>query len=68
MENLEDLKSEALNSINGASDLKQLDEIRVAVMGKKGKLTEMMKGLGALPLEEKIALGKGLNVVKADIE
>ena len=46
MENIEDLKSEILKQINGAEDLKSLDDIRVSVMGKKGKLTELMKGLG----------------------
>lgn len=68
MENLEQLKNEILDRINTAEDLKQLDEIRVSVMGKKGCITEMMKGLGALPLEEKIALGKGLNILKTEIE
>lgn len=68
MENLEDLKSEILGKINNSATLKELDDIRVAVLGKKGKLTEMMKGLGSLPLEEKIALGKGLNIVKSNIE
>lgn len=68
MENLEDLKSEILSKINNSAVLKELDDIRVAVLGKKGKLTEMMKGLGALPLEEKISLGKGLNIVKSKIE
>lgn len=68
MENLDHLKTEILSQINQTVDLKQLEEIRIAVMGKKGCLTEMMKGLGALPLEEKIALGKGLNIVKTEIE
>lgn len=68
MENLDDLKSEALKNIQSSADLKGLDEIRVSILGKKGQLTEMMKGLGALPLEEKIAMGKGLNIVKSEIE
>jgi phenylalanyl-tRNA synthetase alpha chain len=68
MENLEDLKKEVAAQITAAADLKQLDDVRVAVLGKKGRLTEMMKGLGALPLEQKIALGKQLNVVKTEIE
>ncbi len=68
MENILNLKSEILKQISEANDLKALDEIRVSVMGKKGKLTELMKGLGALPLEEKIELGKSLNVVKSEIE
>lgn len=68
MENIENLKAEILAQISAAQDLKSLDEVRVSAMGKKGKLTELMKGLGALPLEEKIALGKSLNVVKSEIE
>lgn len=68
MENLENLKTEALNNISAAADLKSLEEIRIAVMGKKGSLTEQMKSLGSLPLEEKIAMGKSLNVVKVEIE
>ena len=68
MENLEELKDEVLNKINNSAILKELDDIRVAVLGKKGKLTEMMKSLGSLPLEEKISLGKGLNIVKSKIE
>ncbi|MDO4161753.1 MAG: phenylalanine--tRNA ligase subunit alpha [Pseudomonadota bacterium] len=68
MENLENLKNDTLQKIQAASNLKELDDIRVSVLGKKGKLTEQMKGLGALPLEEKIAAGKALNVVKAQID
>ena len=68
MENLEDLKNEIIAKINTCTELKQLDDVRVAVLGKKGKITEMMKGLGALPQEEKIAFGKGLNILKNDIE
>lgn len=68
MENLESLKNEVLNKISTSNDLKELDEVRVSILGKKGKLTEQMKGLGALPLEEKIAMGKTLNVIKTEIE
>ncbi len=68
MENLEDLKNEIIAKVNTCTELKQLDDVRVAVLGKKGKITEMMKGLGALPQEEKIAFGKGLNILKNDIE
>lgn len=68
MENIEELKAQILAEISAAEDLKTLDDIRVSALGKKGKLTEMMKGIGALPMEEKIALGKSLNVVKSEIE
>lgn len=68
MENLEQFKAETLNEISSAADIKQLEETRVAVLGKKGKLTELMKGLVVLPTEEKIALGKQLNIVKSEVE
>lgn len=68
MEDLEKLKSELLQKIENAADLKALDEIRVSVLGKKGIITEKMKTLGTLPLEEKIAVGKLLNVLKTALE
>lgn len=68
MENIENLKKELIAEINQASDIKSLEETRVAILGKKGKITEMMKSLGSLPLEQKIEMGKSLNVLKSEIE
>lgn len=68
MEDLQELKSKLLQDINSAADLKALDEVRVSVLGKKGQITEKMKTLGSLPLEEKIAAGKELNILKTAIE
>ena len=67
MENMNNLKVELLAVIENANDIKTLEESRVAIMGKKGKITEMMKNLGALSLEEKIEMGKNLNLLKAEI-
>lgn len=68
MENMEDLKSEIVAMINAAADMKTLEEIRVSVLGKKGKITELMKGLGALSAEEKKEKGKSLNILKSEVE
>ena len=68
MENLDKLKNEILQKISTAADLKELEDVRISVLGKKGSLTELMKGLGSLSLEEKIAMGKELNLVKNEIE
>ena len=68
MENIEKLKEELSAGILAAGDIKSLEEVRVAISGKKGKITELMKGLGALPLEEKIEMGKKLNLLKNDLE
>ncbi len=68
MEDLKELESNVLQSVNNAADLRALDEVRVSVLGKKGSLTEKMKSLGTLPQEEKIAAGKALNILKNTIE
>ena len=68
MENLQVMKSDMLNEVFSVQNMKAWDELRVALLGKKGKITEMLKALSALPLEEKIARGKELNVLKSDIE
>ena len=68
MENTENLKTEIVTAIKNASDIKTLEEIRVSVLGKKGKITELMKGLGALSVEEKKEMGKTLNILKSEVE
>lgn len=68
MENIENLKSQILGDIANAQDVKSLEEVRVAVLGKKGSITEMMKNLGSLSLEEKKEMGKGLNILKSEVE
>ena len=68
MENIENLKSQILGDISNAQDVKTLEEVRVSVLGKKGRITEMMKNLGSLSLEEKKEMGKGLNILKSEVE
>lgn len=68
MENIENLKKELVAEIEAAQDLKALEEARVAITGKKGKLTSMMKDLSSLSVEEKKEMGKNLNLLKAEVE
>ena len=68
MDNIEQLKQTALKQISDALDVKSLEDIKVAVMGKKGALTEEMKKLALLSVEEKKQMGQLLNVVKSEIE
>ena len=65
---LDELKSAVLTAIANASSLPALDEVRVSIMGKNGKLTALMKGLGALSVDERKAMGQLLNVVKEEID
>lgn len=68
MENIENLKTELTEQINAAVDAKALEEIRVTILGKKGRITEMMKALGGLSVEEKKETGKVLNILKSELE
>ena len=68
MEELKELEANLLQKVAEAADLRALDEARVSIMGKKGVITEKMKTLGSMSLEEKIAAGKELNLLKASVE
>ena len=68
MEDLQSIKAELSGLISKAQDGKALEEARVAILGKKGRITDMMKALGALPVEQKKEMGKSLNILKTEIE
>ncbi|KGQ22391.1 phenylalanine--tRNA ligase subunit alpha [Thermus filiformis] len=59
---------EAFGAIANAQDLEALKQIRARYLGKKGLLTEAMKRLKELPLEERKAQGQALNQVKEALE
>ncbi len=67
-EKLELLKSEALLAISNASDEKQIDEIRIKYLGKKGELTAILKQMGSLSPEERPIMGQLVNKAKAELE
>ena len=66
-DNIDQLRSELLASVTGAADAATLDEVRVAALGKKGRITGLMKDLGAMAPEERKAFGQQLNVLKDEI-
>ena len=68
MSDIEVIKTSLLEQIANAEDAKALDEVRVAALGKKGQITELLKTLGSMPMEERVSFGKKINVVKAEIE
>ncbi len=61
------LSREAEDAVAAAVDLAALDEVRVAYLGKKGKLTALLKGLGRLPAEERPAAGASINRAKEEV-
>lgn len=68
MSEIEVIKKEIEQQIADVQDAKLLDDIRVSALGKKGQITELLKTLGAMPLEERIEFGKKINAIKAEIE
>ena len=56
-ERLQELQAEALQKVDVASDLKELNDIRVAYLGKKGPITEVLRGMGKLSAEERPKMG-----------
>ena len=61
---LEALKSAALSELAQADTPSALNELRVKYMGKKGALTEVLRGMGALTPEERPVIGQLANEVR----
>lgn len=58
------LKEEATQAIARASNLDQLEQLRVNYLGKKGQLSQILRGMGKLSAEERPAIGSLANEVK----
>ena len=67
-EEVQRIKKEAIKEISESEDLKNLDDIRVKHLGKKGGLTAMLKSMKDLSAEERPIFGAMVNKVKEEIE
>ena len=67
-EELERLQREVVISISQASTEKEISEIRVKYLGKKGSITQVLKSLGTLPELERRKVGQGANQLKESTE
>jgi phenylalanyl-tRNA synthetase alpha chain len=67
MQNLDQTRDDLLAAIARADSLASLDEARVAALGRKGRITDLMKGLGALAPDERRSAGAALNRLKDEI-
>ncbi|MBT3965364.1 MAG: phenylalanine--tRNA ligase subunit alpha [Candidatus Thioglobus sp.] len=59
---------QAKASIATAENLKELDDLRVKFLGKKGDLTALLKGLGKLSKEERPKMGEAINQAKVSVQ
>ncbi len=68
MENLDQIVSRAQSEFAAISDPAQLEQAKAQYLGKSGAITELLKGLGKLPPEEKKTAGAAINVAKQAVE
>lgn len=67
-ERLQQLQQDALSALQQAGDLKALQDVRVDILGKKGSLTEVMKGMRDLTAQERPVVGSLVNNLKKEFE
>lgn len=65
---LEALAARALQAIVGASDAVALEEVEKTVLGRKGELLTLMRGIGGLPPDERAAFGQAVNGVRQQLD
>ncbi|MBM7701264.1 phenylalanine--tRNA ligase subunit alpha [Metabacillus iocasae] len=66
-ERLQELQHEAIAKVEAATNLKELNDVRVAYLGKKGPITEVLRGMGKLSAEERPVMGALANEVREAI-
>ena len=65
---LDQIKERALQQIAGSDTTEKLNEIRVAILGKKGELTNVLKSMKEVPPEERPQVGQWVNETRQEIE
>ena len=65
---LEALRDDVLASIAATSDVAALEALELDVLGKKGRLTAILRGIGGLPADDRPRVGAVANVVRSAIE
>ncbi len=68
MENLDLLLAQGKEAVEHATDANSLDQVRVQYLGKKGELTQLLKGLGKLSAEQRPQAGAAINEAKQALQ
>jgi phenylalanyl-tRNA synthetase alpha chain len=67
-EKLEEIKNAAAEQLKEATSKEELESLKVKFLGKKGELTQILRGMGSLSKEERPEVGKIANEVREKIE
>ncbi|WP_413357825.1 phenylalanine--tRNA ligase subunit alpha [Prochlorococcus sp. MIT 1201] len=65
---LDALEAEAVSAIAAAVDADALEQLRVSLLGKKGRLSGVLGAMGKLPSEERPLVGQRANVLKTQVQ
>ena len=65
---LREIRERVLGELAKAESSAALEQIRVGVLGKKGELTALLRGMGKLPPEERPKAGQRVNEVRSELE
>ena len=68
LDQLTELNKTAVNAIAATETLDDLEQLRVKYLGKKGELSQILRGMGKLSPEERPAVGSQANVVKSEVQ
>lgn len=66
-EELEALRKQAVELLDAAADLDGLRELKIKYLGKKGPMTEILRGMGKLSAEERPRIGQIVNDIKSEL-
>ncbi len=66
-QNITQLKDELTQAIAAANDLQSLEQARIQALGKNGRITDLMKSLGAMPPEDRKNFGAAVNALKDEV-
>jgi len=65
---LQELKSRALEAIKTAGSSNEMEQVKVRFFGKKGELTQLLRGMSALSPEERPIYGQKVNALREELE
>tara|TARA_B100000029_G_scaffold484342_1_gene536425 strand:+ start:4904 stop:5902 length:999 start_codon:yes stop_codon:yes gene_type:complete len=67
-EAVDQLREAAVSALNSADSSEKLESWRVDFLGRKGRLTALLRGLGSLEIEERKIVGAAANLLRADLD
>ena len=68
LDQLREIEKRVTQELASAADSAALEQIRLQVLGKKGELTQILRGMGQLPAEERPAMGQIVNEARERLE